>query len=72
MPKVSQAIAQFYGTEQDALESLCDTLIVEEPYFNLFGDEQLAFHDWAFENASDYIDGNGIDWVGAFYDWREG
>jgi len=60
-----------YATKQDALEDLCDTLIVEEGYADLFGDEQQVFHDWVFENADDYMDTNGVDWVGAFYDWKE-
>jgi len=68
---ISTAILDHYGTAQDALEDMCDTLILEEPYADLFGDEQLAFHDWAFANAHDSVDGKGIDWVGAFYDWRE-
>jgi len=71
MSEYANSIFRLYGMPQDALEDLCDTLITEEAYFNLFGDEQQAFHDWAFENADDYVDGNGIDWISAFYDWRE-
>lgn len=71
MTEISRTIAELYGTQQDALEHLCDTLITEEPYAALFGDEQQIFHDWAFENAHHYIDGGYVDWVGAFYDWKE-
>jgi hypothetical protein len=68
---MSQIILDTYGSKQSALEHLCDTLITEEPYAALFGDEQEAFHVWAFKNAADYVDGDYIDWVGALYDWRE-
>lgn len=71
MSETSNVIYRLYGIPQDALEDLCDTLNVEEAYFNLFGDEQQAFHDWAFENAHNYVDDDRIDWVGAFHDWRE-
>lgn len=71
MIDTSDTIFQLYATAQDALEDLCDTLIVEEAYFNLFGDEQLAFHDWVFERAHDYIDEDRVDWISAFHDWRE-
>lgn len=71
MPALSETIASLYGTTKDALEHLRDMLITEEAYTDLFGDEQLAFHEWAFKNAHTYIDSNTVDWVGAFYDWRE-
>jgi len=67
----NQTILDQYGTKQDALEHLCDTLIVEEPYAALFSTEQEAFHVWAFKNSAHYIDGDYIDWVGAFYDWQD-
>lgn len=68
---MNAAILDNYGSAQDALEHLCDTLVTEEAYFDLFADEQQAFHDWAFDNAADYLDDGTIDWIGAFYDWRE-
>jgi len=68
---VSNTIYRQYGMPQDALEDLCDTLIVEEAYFDLFGEEQQAFHDWAFENAHDYETEYGVDWREAFQAWRE-
>lgn len=71
MPKLSKTVANLYGSSQDALEHLCDTLITEEPYAALYGEEQEAFHVWAFDNADKYIDDNYVDWVGAFYDWQE-
>ncbi len=68
----NKALFEHYATKQDALEDLRNTLTVEEPYANLFEDEQKVFHDWVFENAGDYVDDKSIDWVGAFYDWSEG
>jgi len=72
MAKLPQVIKDNYATKQDPLEDLCDTLITEEPYAALFGDEQQVFHDWVFRNAENYADSSGVDWVGAFYDWKEG
>jgi hypothetical protein len=63
--------ATLYGSDKDAFEHMCDTLITEEPYATLFGPEQEAFHEWAFENSVRYVDGDYVDWVGAFYDWQE-
>lgn len=63
-------LVDLYGSYQDVLEDICDTLIVVAEYADLFGDEQDAFHDWAFEHAHEYIDTHGhIDWSEAFNEW---
>ena len=71
MIDIADSIFTCYGSEQAALESMCDALVVEDAYFNLFAEEQQSAHDWIFSNADEYADGEGIDWVGAFYDWIE-
>jgi len=71
MPKLTMPLAHRYGTQQDALEDLCDTLIVEPGYAGLDADKQLAFHDWAFKNAEHYLDGNSVDWMCMLHDWYD-
>lgn len=71
MPKLTKTLAARYGAQQDVLEDICDTLIVEGPYADLDGEKQDAFHTWAFANAEHYLDGYDVDWVGAFYDWYD-
>ena len=65
-------IGENYASEADAREDICDTLMDEERFRNLFGPEQLVFLDWAIAHANEYDAGSdGVDWVGAFYDWVE-
>ena len=71
MPKLTKALADRYGTDQDVLEDICDTLIVEQEYADLDGDQQQAFHKWAFANAGEYLDGTRVDWVGVLHDWYD-
>lgn len=71
MPKLTKTLAIRYGSQQDVIEDIADTLIVEGAYADLDMDQNLAFQTWAFANAEHYLDGTDIDWVGAFYDWYD-
>ena len=40
MPKMNEYLKHYYATAQDVLEDMCDTLITEQPYADLFAEEQ--------------------------------
>ena len=71
MAQLSPALSARYASAQDALEDLCDTLVVETKYAHLSAHRQLAFHDWAFAHAEDYLGGGGVDWVDLLHDWYD-
>lgn len=70
MSGLTRKLAFLYGTQQDAFEDLCDTLIAEADYFEMSLEEQGKFHDWAMANADQFVvDNTYVDWVGMLDDW---
>lgn len=64
-------ILDLYGTKDNAWSALKKALRAEKAWSDLTGQEKLEFQNWIAQTAAFYKDGEGIDWIGAFYDWQE-
>jgi hypothetical protein len=65
-------LEEFYGSPQDAFEDMNDTLIVEDGFADLYGEEQEEFFQFAYTNWMNYVSLTGIEWVEMFQAWRIG
>ena len=67
----AKPVYDLFGTEEKARKSLVTTLATEKSFWDMEMAKRDKFIDWVLTNASEYQDGDTIDWIGAFYDWEE-
>jgi hypothetical protein len=60
-----------YGTESKAKAALRKALKAERRYEELGPYDKEEFFFWIAQKGEAYEDGDGIDWIGGFYDWLD-